>query len=582
MLLVVAWGGAPVAAASVSFVRVDIPLSAAPDSVALGDLDGQHGKDIVVALPAPGKVGVLRNQGDGTFSPMQEYSAGAGCVGAAVDITLGDVTTPAPGDRLRPDGKLDAYVACTPDVVRLTGNGAGVLGNPEPINLGVAQYLGSATLDMLTLTRRPDGNPVPLLVFQRAAGSSARELCISYELSPDPAQLVCDPNHTPVEGPLAVGDLNGSAAGVPPDEIVTSEGGDQMGVFGFGKPASGPLTWSDGTRTVPAQMPAHAAVESAALGDLDDDGDLDVVTGQPVNSAASRVPSIHYFKWGAGGLDQVATPLPSTPGVDAVSIADVDGDGCNDVLAGGTYGTGMIHLGDGAGFDGGRDLEQLGYHVDGKATRVTMAVDDLDADGHPDIVMSDNLAHAVMVFRNDSASPGAPCAKTSPPPPSGPGPSSPSPPPPPPPPAPVARSCASPGTAAFAIASAGADVLVGTNGRDTLSGRGGDDCLFGRAGDDRLSGGTGADVLRGSTGKDRIHGDAGADRVDGGSGNDDLTPGAGRDKVTAGGGNDKISARDGARDTIDCGSGRDRVTADRTDKVKRNCEDVTRRAARRA
>ena len=41
----------------------------------------------------------------------------------AVDITLGDVTTPAPGNRLLPDGKLDAYVACTPYVVRLTGDG---------------------------------------------------------------------------------------------------------------------------------------------------------------------------------------------------------------------------------------------------------------------------------------------------------------------------------------------------------------------------------------------------------------------------------------------------------------------------
>jgi len=35
-----------------------------------------------------------------------------------VDITLGDATQPAPGNRLQPDGKLDACVACTPYVVR--------------------------------------------------------------------------------------------------------------------------------------------------------------------------------------------------------------------------------------------------------------------------------------------------------------------------------------------------------------------------------------------------------------------------------------------------------------------------------
>ena len=81
-----------------------------------------------------------------------------------------------------PDGKLDAYVACTPYVVRLTGDGTGALGNPEPINLGVQQYLGPATLDLLALMRRPDGNPAPLLVLQHGVGSFGRELCISYEL----------------------------------------------------------------------------------------------------------------------------------------------------------------------------------------------------------------------------------------------------------------------------------------------------------------------------------------------------------------------------------------------------------------
>ena len=126
---------------------------------------------------------------------------------------------------LAPDGKLDAYVACTPNVVRLTGDGTGALGNPQPFNLDLPQYLGAATLDMLALMRRPDGNPAPLLVLQHAVGSFGRELCISYEL--DPEKLVC--NATPVQGPLAVGDLNGSVAGVPPDEIVTGGGGGHDG-----------------------------------------------------------------------------------------------------------------------------------------------------------------------------------------------------------------------------------------------------------------------------------------------------------------------------------------------------------------
>src|SRR3954463_8534145 len=166
MLLGAALGGATAAQALVSLKRTDVALPAGPESVAIGDLDGHNGPDIAVALPVPGSVGVMLNRGNGTFAPMQQYTTRAHCAGLAVDVTLGDVTRPAPGNRLQPDGKLDAYVACTPYVVRLTGNGTGALGNPEPFNVGIPSYLGTGTPDMLALARRPDGLPAPLLVFQ--------------------------------------------------------------------------------------------------------------------------------------------------------------------------------------------------------------------------------------------------------------------------------------------------------------------------------------------------------------------------------------------------------------------------------
>ena len=73
MLLGAALAGVPAAEATVSFERTDVTLPAAPDSVALGDLDGEHGKDIVVGLWSPGTVGVMLNNGDGTFAPLQPY-----------------------------------------------------------------------------------------------------------------------------------------------------------------------------------------------------------------------------------------------------------------------------------------------------------------------------------------------------------------------------------------------------------------------------------------------------------------------------------------------------------------------------
>jgi hypothetical protein len=83
------------------------------------------------------------------------------------------------------------------------------------------------------------------------------------------------------------------------------------------------------------------------------------------------------------------------------------------------------------------------------------------------------------------------------------------------------------------------DVLVGTRFDDVLGGLGGND------------------VLRGLAGNDLLYGGAGSDTVEGGAGNDLLAGGPGRD-------------------TIRCGAGKDRVTADRRDRVAKDCERVRR------
>ena len=242
MLLGAALGGVPSAYADVSFVREDIALPGAPGSLAIGDLDGRNGKDIAIALWASGSVGVMLNNGDGTFGALKPYSAGPQCLGQAVEVELGDVTGPA--GPFAPDGKLDAYVTCSPYVVRLTGDGAGALGNPTAFQLYLPPYLGSATIDFLALVRRPDGNPAPLLALQHSVGSFGRQLCFSYEL--DSEALVCSP--TSVQGPLAVGDLNGAFPGVPPDEILTALGADTLGIFGFAPQI--PTYFSNSVRTV--------------------------------------------------------------------------------------------------------------------------------------------------------------------------------------------------------------------------------------------------------------------------------------------------------------------------------------------
>ena len=67
----------------------------------------------------------------------------------------------------------------------------------------------------------------------------------------------------------------GRSPGVPPDEIVTALGASQLGIFGFAPQI--PTYFANSGRAV-------GGIESAAVGDLNRDGRLDVLVGQMISS----------------------------------------------------------------------------------------------------------------------------------------------------------------------------------------------------------------------------------------------------------------------------------------------------------
>jgi Ca2+-binding RTX toxin-like protein len=110
----------------------------------------------------------------------------------------------------------------------------------------------------------------------------------------------------------------------------------------------------------------------------------------------------------------------------------------------------------------------------------------------------------------------------------------------------------------------------GTSGADRIIVDRGPADVRGGSGNDRLGAQSfaGGVVFSGGVGNDRIAGNRGDDRITGDSGRDTIFGAEGRDR---------INARDGSTDTIACGPGRDTVTADRRDRVRRDCERVSRR-----
>ena len=103
-----------------SFTRTDYPLDSylnGLDSVAVADLDGQNGPDIIVQSLtvglAQGTLNVLLNNGDGTFAPALHFET---CAGAG-SIVVGQFNPST-------DSFLDVAMICNGITAKLPSSGA--------------------------------------------------------------------------------------------------------------------------------------------------------------------------------------------------------------------------------------------------------------------------------------------------------------------------------------------------------------------------------------------------------------------------------------------------------------------------
>jgi hypothetical protein len=140
---------------------------------------------------------------------------------------------------------------------------------------------------------------------------------------------------------------------------------------------------------------------SVAVGDVDSDGNLDIVTG---NYSQTNVVYLN------DGLQPPSFSVGHSLGTEvdptqSVAMGDVDGDGCLDVVVGNGKTGGwwyveqqnLVYLNDGAGqFSSG-----LGFGTETDRT-YAVAMGDLDGDGHLDVVAG-NLGQQNMVYLNDGA-----------------------------------------------------------------------------------------------------------------------------------------------------------------------------------
>lgn len=105
----------------------------------------------------------------------------------------------------------------------------------------------------------------------------------------------------------------------------------------------------------------------------------------------------------------------------------------------------------------------------------------------------------------------------------------------------------------------GNDTLLGNEGNDFIAGGRGADFLAGGSGDDVLNGNLGPDAIFGESGNDVLDGGDDDDQLFGGAGNDVLAGGWGTDTLTGGVGNDLYILQGGEFDIMNFVDGEDTI-----------------------
>jgi len=229
---------------------------------------------------------------------------------------------------------------------------------------------------------------------------------------------------------IAVGDLDNDGR---PDVVSGAAASPRLRVWqNDGTPFSG--TWSSYTLTDPP-----AAVDSLALGDVDNDGDLDLVVGTGPHFTYAANDNYRILVYENDG-----TPFDGTWGtitnvaiisytVHALALGDLDNDGWLDIVAGVNHAPGLgseddpvdssewpdvyelrAYRNDGTPFvdtwaetNVGRDPEtvtfQHRYHGYWGATVWAVSLADLDNDGDLDIISGEGIEadYQIKVWKND-------------------------------------------------------------------------------------------------------------------------------------------------------------------------------------
>ena len=324
-----------------------------PQSVAVGDFNGDGKQDLIVANSGSDSVTRYTGTGAGTFSASVNYSVGTW----PMVVAVGDFNN---------DGKDDAVTAnyTTNNVSVLIGSGSGAFAaavnyavGTAPYAVGVGDFNGDGKLDIAA-----------------ANGNSAN---ISVLLGTGTGTFGAATNFTTGTTPnsITVGDFNGDGK---QDIAVANRGSNTVSIF-IGNGA--------GSFAAKVDFTVGSSPYTTSLGDFNGDGKQDIVT------ANGGTTTVSVLIGNGAGSFAAATNFSVGGGPYFVTVGDVNGDGKQD-LATANFSTNNVSVltGDGAGNFGGL----TNYTVGTNPGSITLG--DFNADGYQDFAVT-NSSSANMSVR---------------------------------------------------------------------------------------------------------------------------------------------------------------------------------------